>query len=116
VTESLIGGLTPEERRKFLAMAVRELISEEPTPGPRVVERAATKRAKKTKGDKVEVAVRTDWTREKHICPKCDHHGPVDPDFGIRVVRGVERKQSYCGKCRATLNYHDKPRKNVRRG
>lgn len=56
-----------------------------------------------------------DWTKEEHTCPKCGHKGMVDPDFGYRVVRGVERKQSWCTTCRATTSYYDKPRKNLSR-
>lgn len=56
-----------------------------------------------------------DWTAEKHTCPKCDHTGFVDPDFGVKVVRGVERRQSWCKTCRATTSYYDRPRKNLAR-
>jgi hypothetical protein len=54
---------------------------------------------------------RTDWARVFHTCPKCGFHGAVDPEFGVRMVRGVEQKQSYCKRCRATLSYYNKPRK-----
>lgn len=57
---------------------------------------------------------KTDWTKVKHKCPRCGHVGPVDPDFGIRKVRGVERRQSWCHECRATISYYDKPRKNLK--
>lgn len=53
---------------------------------------------------------RTDWSKVIHTCPKCERTGPVDPLFGIRKVRGKELKQSYCSNCRATTNYHAKPR------
>jgi hypothetical protein len=51
----------------------------------------------------------TDWTNVFHTCPKCKHHGPVLPDFGLRPVRGIVRKQSWCHNCRATTNYYKKP-------
>ena len=52
------------------------------------------------------------WKKVKHTCPKCGHTGPVNPDFGIRVVRGVERLQSWCADCRAHTNYYQSARKN----
>jgi transposase-like protein len=53
----------------------------------------------------------TNWAKVETRCPKCGHEGPVDPDFGVRMVRGIVRKQSYCARCRATTNYHTRPRK-----
>ncbi len=55
---------------------------------------------------------KVNWKKERHTCPRCNHEGPVDPDFGTRTVRGNTMKQSYCGTCRAGLNYYAKPRKN----
>ncbi len=55
---------------------------------------------------------KVDWTAETHTCPKCNHKGPVVPDFGIRKVRGHELRQSYCNNCRASTNYHLRPYKN----
>ncbi len=52
-----------------------------------------------------------DWKKETHTCPKCGTYGTVADVFGIRSVRGEEKKQSYCAKCRATLNYYNVPRK-----
>lgn len=55
---------------------------------------------------------KVDWTEEHHKCPQCGHEGPVKPDFGVRTVRGVELKQAWCRSCRASTNYHNKPRQN----
>lgn len=51
------------------------------------------------------------WKKVPHTCPKCGKQGHVDPDFGVRVVRGIERLQSWCHDCRATTNYYSAPRK-----
>lgn len=61
------------------------------------------------------VEKKVDWHKRIHKCPKCGHTGPVDTDFGTRVVRGIERLQSWCMKCRAGTSYYDKPRKNQTR-
>ncbi len=50
------------------------------------------------------------WKKVEHTCPKCGLHGFVDPDFGVRVARGIERKQSWCFDCRAKTNYYNKER------
>jgi hypothetical protein len=44
-------------------------------------------------------------------CPQCGHTGPIGTDFGVRVHRGILRKQSWCADCRAKTNYHARPRK-----
>jgi hypothetical protein len=54
--------------------------------------------------------VKIDWARVQRTCPKCEHEGPVDPDFGIVIVRGKERPQSWCRDCRNKTNYHNQPR------
>lgn len=46
------------------------------------------------------------WKKTEHTCPKCGFKGMVDPHFGLRLVRGVERLQSWCANCRSTTNYH----------
>ncbi len=51
-------------------------------------------------------AVRIDWTKEIHECPHCGAVGTVAVLFGIRVYRGVERKQSWCKTCRASEDSH----------
>lgn len=33
-------------------------------------------------------------------CPRCGHVGPTEQDFGIRVIRGERRPQSWCRNCR----------------
>ncbi len=33
-------------------------------------------------------------------CPRCGHVGPTQQDFGIRVIRGERRPQSWCRNCR----------------
>jgi hypothetical protein len=53
-----------------------------------------------------------DWHTERKACPRCGHEGPVEADFGTKVIRGVRRAQSWCRTCRATTHYYDKPRKN----
>lgn len=60
---------------------------------------------------------KVDWTKVFHKCPKkdCGHYGPVIPDFGVREVRGVQLKQSWCVNCRAKTNYHARPRKPGRK-
>jgi hypothetical protein len=44
----------------------------------------------------------TNWGKKIHTCPRCGHTGPVDPDFGTRIVKGVVRLQSWCQGCRAS--------------
>lgn len=51
-----------------------------------------------------------DWSKEIRTCPKCEHQGPVDPDFGTKLVRGIVRAQSWCKSCRASTSYYNKPR------
>jgi hypothetical protein len=48
------------------------------------------------------------WEKKIHKCPRCEKSGPVDPMFGTRIVRGVERLQSWCTDCRSKTNYHNK--------
>jgi hypothetical protein len=52
------------------------------------------------------------WKNERKVCPHCGRSKVVDPDFGVRVVRGVERPQPWCRACRSGTNYHNRPRKN----
>jgi len=33
-------------------------------------------------------------------CPHCGHEGPIERDFGIRVMRGSIWPQSWCRTCR----------------
>lgn len=37
-------------------------------------------------------------------CPNCDHTGPVEADFGTRVIKGTTYPQSWCRTCRALPN------------
>ena len=48
------------------------------------------------------------WKKEIHTCPRCGRTGPVDPMFGIRIVRGQQYKMSYCVRCRG--DYYKRPR------
>lgn len=34
-------------------------------------------------------------------CPRCGKRGPIDRDFGTRVMRGTLWPQSWCRDCRA---------------
>lgn len=34
-------------------------------------------------------------------CPHCGHEGPIEKDFGIRIMRGEVWPQSWCRTCRA---------------
>ena len=38
--------------------------------------------------------------RGKSTCPNCGHEGPIERDFGVRVMRGALWPQSWCRKCR----------------
>lgn len=55
---------------------------------------------------KPEGAVRFDpkWKSEKQTCPNCGFTGTVDPYFGVRIIDGAERKQSWCVQCRMNPN------------
>lgn len=70
--------------------------------------------APKRKAAEESKPVKIDWSKEIHTCPKCGFRGAVDPHFGWREVRGIERKQSWCHTCRAKTSYYDKPRKAKR--
>ncbi len=50
--------------------------------------------------------------KAKHTCPNCEHTGPVWSDFGVRLKRGIEGKQSWCNDCRKGTNYYAKERTN----
>jgi hypothetical protein len=39
-------------------------------------------------------------------CPHCQHTGPVQDDFGYRVIRGASVRQSWCRACRASPDSH----------
>lgn len=34
-------------------------------------------------------------------CPHCGHTGPIEKDFGTRVMRGEVYPQSWCSPCRS---------------
>jgi hypothetical protein len=55
---------------------------------------------------------KTDWTKVRKMCPQCGKSKFVEPDFGVRPVRDTFRAQSWCRNCRATTNYHARPRRN----
>lgn len=38
----------------------------------------------------------------KATCPHCNHTGPIEKDFGVRIMRGAVWPQSWCRKCRGT--------------
>lgn len=38
--------------------------------------------------------------RGKSSCPNCGHTGPIERDFGVRIMRGAVWAQSWCRKCR----------------
>ena len=38
--------------------------------------------------------------RGKSTCPNCGHQGPIERDFGVRIMRGAVWAQSWCRKCR----------------
>lgn len=46
-----------------------------------------------------------DWKKTERTCAKCGLEGFVDPDFGIRTVRGKEFAQGWCRTCRNTTQY-----------
>jgi len=50
------------------------------------------------------------WKREEKKCPNCGDTKVIDPEFGVRLVRGVERPQPRCRDCRKSTNYHARPR------
>lgn len=52
------------------------------------------------------------WHDTKKTCPHCGREKRVEPDFGVRTVRGIESPQPWCRECRNGENYHNKPRKN----
>lgn len=39
--------------------------------------------------------------KAKTVCPHCDTEGQVEKDFGVRVLRGEVKPQSWCRECRA---------------
>ncbi len=39
--------------------------------------------------------------REVSVCPRCGHEGPTVRDFGVRVLGGKVKSQSWCRLCRA---------------
>lgn len=66
---------------------------------------------KKAKQAKQAETTKTDWTKVINTCPNDGHVGPVLPDFGVKMARGVERAQSWCANCRSKADYYNKPRK-----
>lgn len=50
------------------------------------------------------------WEGQTHKCPHCKKTKDIVTEIGLRLVRGVERKQSYCRACRSSINYHALPR------
>ncbi len=51
------------------------------------------------RGVKVEDA--TGVLKGKAECPHCGHKGPIEKDFGVRIMRGHVWPQSWCKGCRA---------------
>ena len=49
----------------------------------------------------VEHGRRANATHRQARCPRCGLVGPVDRDFGTRVLNGRRRPQSWCRTCRA---------------
>ena len=81
--EQMRAALLEEARAKLADLSPSELMA--------LAERRASQPVKKE----------IDWTKEKHTCPRCNHTGPVVPDFGVKKRRGLEHRQSYCRKCRS---------------
>lgn len=59
------------------------------------------------------------WKTEFRRCPSCKKRKVVwnggdasVEEIGVRRLRGVQHVQSWCRKCRAGTNYHNRPRKN----
>lgn len=40
-------------------------------------------------------------TKGRATCPNCGHNGPIEKDFGVRIMRGQAWPQSWCKECRA---------------
>lgn len=100
--------LTDEQ---VLIQLARESLARYGTAIPPAVSAAPTQNRKRLDPSKFDPK----WRKVFHTCPKCGHSGPVATDFGVRVVRGVERLQSWCAECRNTTSYYNAPRKNVKR-
>lgn len=66
----------------------------------------------KKPGRKSKPQAKVDWTSVSKKCPHCGEKKFVDPSFGTRKTRGREYAQPWCTRCRATTNYHSRPRKN----
>lgn len=47
---------------------------------------------------------------EEKQCPKCKHVGPINTDFGTRVMNGKLKAQSYCLSCRSSKGKYDDKR------
>lgn len=47
----------------------------------------------------------THTMKGRSTCPRCEHEGPIDRDFGVRVMRGEVKPQSWCRVCRANPHH-----------
>ena len=104
-TASPVEKALEQMRAALLEQARTELEKLSPTELMAIAERKAVRVAsERTEKPK-------DWSKETHTCPNCGETKPVLPDFGVKVVRGKERKHSWCRRCRATTNYYQAKRK-----
>lgn len=39
--------------------------------------------------------------KDHSTCPHCDHYGPTLQDFGVRILNGTVKTQSWCRECRS---------------
>lgn len=40
-------------------------------------------------------------SRAQACCPHCGHKGPIETDFGFRLMKGQKKAQSWCRACRS---------------
>jgi hypothetical protein len=96
----------PTTKKTAKAKAVRAAKTDKPRRERRPALEGKPERAKVDP-----MTVPAELRHQVSTCPKCGHKGPIGTDFGVRMHRGVLRKQSWCADCRSKTNYHDKPRK-----
>ena len=95
----------------MLAEALATPVAQPATPAPSVAPVEQTATAPKRRGRVPKVRTAANWRDVIHTCPHCGHTGPIDPDFGVKLVRGIAYKQSWCKNCRQKTNYHTRPRR-----
>lgn len=94
----------PDVLQKILDSLTRET----PTPRPADVERKPRVIASR----KPPRAPAAEWFNVEKKCAHCGKVKNVGRDFGTTPRRGVEYANGWCKACRASTNYHDRPRKN----